>query len=189
MLAFNFLPHYAVEWRMDAPWSSGVVPATFQTLHNKNTISPEDLLELLGGQASLHQDSVAIGNTILHHLLGEFERVFSGEERNGPEDSKNPSTMYKKPSNLLRKWSEYFSQNGIRRDTPGWYWGFCRKHYGNVVVDLFSRTLPLVKSARFMTVDLTRHVVQLTCEVSDPRRALLLETVAVEDSPARPVNS
>ncbi|KAI6099463.1 hypothetical protein EV401DRAFT_1894806 [Pisolithus croceorrhizus] len=29
-------------------------------------------------------------------------------------------------------------------------------------------TLPLVKSARFMAADLTRHVVQLTCEVFDP---------------------
>ncbi|KAI6158850.1 hypothetical protein EDD17DRAFT_1618656, partial [Pisolithus thermaeus] len=76
-----------------------------------------------------------------------FERVFSGEERNGPEDSKNPSTMYKKPSNLLRKWSEYFSQNGIRRDTPGWYWGFCRKHYDCRGRGLTSTARQLVKEA------------------------------------------
>lgn len=316
---------------MDAPWSSGVVPATFQTPHNKNAISPKEFLEFLHSiQASLHQDGVATRNKdgwvimisglsdfwgsfpfltsasrgtsneritlthyglgILQYLSGEFERVFSGEdellrklsvsllglcvateawlevEENGPEDSKNPSTLYKKASsilvNLLREWLEYFPQNTEYAAVPSVALGFLSEtldvtHEGeqhplnlcffsrprlargtpckedipippgssnmirlpsasyipvfcSIVVDLFSQTLPLAKSSYFMTVDLTRRVVQLTREIFDlclsapmnasaRTRCLIrvvessrslhsrfdLEAVAIEDLPAR----
>ncbi|KAI6034535.1 hypothetical protein BKA83DRAFT_672562 [Pisolithus microcarpus] len=191
------------------------------------------------------------GLGILQYLSGEFERVFSGEDEllrklsvsllglcvaAEAEDSKNPSTLYKKASSIL-----YFSQNTEYAAIPSVALGFlsetldvtsdvlCRAEDEQHPLNLcfFSRprlargvpckedipvggALPLAKSAHFMTVDLTRRVVQLTREIFDlclsapmnastrtrclnriveSSRSLCstfdLEAVVVEDLPAR----
>ena len=165
---------------MDAPWSSGLIPATFQTPHNKNAISPKEFLGFINSiTTSLHQDGVSSRNkngwvvmlsglsdfwggfpfltpasretsnerimlthhalSILQYLSHEFERVFSGEdellrklsmcvlglcvateawlevEGHHSDESKDPSTLYKKASDilvdLLLEWLEFSPQN------------------------------------------------------------------------------